>query len=306
MEDEIQDAYLDTKNPGSYTGLFNFYQTNKFVGKKKVASALQKVKGYRLHFPANKKIPRRFVYVPSINNQFGMDLIDIQKYSKSNYGKRYILAVVSFFSKMAWIEPIKDKTMVQVRDALERILTRAGVKPAYLQSDDGTEFMGSAMKKYCQDNNINQFTTNSPLKVTYVERYIRSIRQRIQRYMTHNKTKRFVHKLRDFEKGYQNSYHRAIGTTPSLVNQENESEIWDRLYSGKRRKKSLNQLKVGSKVNIKLAKSTFTKGYEVNFEDSEYEVEQVMPTNPTTYKVKAVDGTILERRFYRQELVPLD
>jgi len=121
---------LDTKNPGSYTGLYNFYQTNKFAGKKQIGKVLRQAKGYRLHFPANKKIRREFVYAPSINSQFGMDLIDIQKCAKSNFGKRYILAVVSVFSKMAWLEAIKEKTMVQVRDALERILTRSGVKPS--------------------------------------------------------------------------------------------------------------------------------------------------------------------------------
>src|ERR1700721_647155 len=116
MEGEVLDAYRDLSIPGAYTGLDNFYKTNQFAGKKRIQKELFKSKRYCLHYPANKKIKRRHVYVPTLNDQVGMDLLDIQKYSKSNYNKRYILVVLDFYSKMAWMEPIKRKTCVEVRD----------------------------------------------------------------------------------------------------------------------------------------------------------------------------------------------
>jgi hypothetical protein len=304
MEGDVLNAYRDLSNPGAYSGLHNFYKINKFAGKKRIQRELFKSKGYRLHFPSNKRIKRRQVYVPGINNQFGMDLIDIERFSKSNYNKHYILAVVCYFSKMAWMEPIKRKTCVEVRDALEKILNRAGVKPSHIQHDKGKEFEGKCMKDWTAANNIKQFTTSSPMKVSYVERFNRTIMQRISRYMTEKNTKRFVHKLRDFELAYQNSVHRAIGRTPASVNRQNESEVWDRLY-GKRSKASKGKLKVHSKVNIKIKKGAFVKGYAPNFEEKVHEVVKIIKTNPITYQLKDNEGTILERKFYGRELVSL-
>jgi len=306
MEDDVLKAYKDLSNPGAYSGLHNFYQTNKFIGKKRVKNELLKSKGYRLHHPANNRIPRRHVYVPTKNNQLGMDLIDIRKYSKSNYNKNYILLVVCFFTKMAWVEAIKNKTCVQVRDALEKILDRSGVKASFIQQDKGMEFEGSCMKRWTADNNIKQFTTSSPVKVSYVERMVRSLMGRISRYMTEKNTKRFVNKLREFEVAYQNSYHRSIGRTPASVNRENESEVWDALYAKRIRPKAVKDiLKLDARVNIKTTKAAFVKGYAPNFEDKVYKVVKVFQTKPKTYQVENESGVILERRFYKPELVPL-
>lgn len=38
------------------------------------------------------------------------DLIEMQPYKRENRGYRYILIVIDVFSKMAYAEPLKDKT----------------------------------------------------------------------------------------------------------------------------------------------------------------------------------------------------
>ena len=61
--------------------------------------------------------------VPTINHQFGADLIEI-KHPRSNYNKKYILAVLDHFSRSAWLEALKTKTADETLGAIKRIFKR--------------------------------------------------------------------------------------------------------------------------------------------------------------------------------------
>ena len=48
------------------------------------------------------------------DNIWGVDLADMQSLSKYNKGIKYLLCEIYFFSKYAWVAPIKDKKKVLV------------------------------------------------------------------------------------------------------------------------------------------------------------------------------------------------
>ena len=43
------------------------------------------------------------------DNIWGVDLADMQSLSKYNKGIKYLLCIIDFFSKYAWVIPIKNK-----------------------------------------------------------------------------------------------------------------------------------------------------------------------------------------------------
>ena len=43
----------------------------------------------------------------AINEQFVMDLVDLQKLAKWSQGYKYLLTVIDMLSKYAWVEPLK-------------------------------------------------------------------------------------------------------------------------------------------------------------------------------------------------------
>ena len=68
-----------------------------------------------------------------IDEQWVVDLIEVQTLAKQNKGYRYILVVIDAFSKHAWAQPIKKKTGKDVTDAFAKILKEArGKKPQTL------------------------------------------------------------------------------------------------------------------------------------------------------------------------------
>jgi len=69
------------------------------------------------------------VYVNGIDKIWAADLIEMQAFSKSNHGVRYLLTVIDVFSKYGWMLPLKDKTGKSVTDAFKKIFKKSKRKP---------------------------------------------------------------------------------------------------------------------------------------------------------------------------------
>ena len=86
---------------------------------------LEQLLNYTLHKPRRRRFPTLPTKVFSNNEQFVMDLVDIQTLAKYNKGYKYLLIVIDVFSKYAWVEPLKchrlgrslRKTMDKVRSS---------------------------------------------------------------------------------------------------------------------------------------------------------------------------------------------
>ena len=70
-----------------------------------------------------------------------------------------------------------------------------------------------------------------------VERFNRTLKQRMYRYFTTNNTLNFVPVLQSLVKGY-NTYHRSIKIAPCQVTEANSSEVYANLYKNKKKAKN--------------------------------------------------------------------
>ena len=62
-----------------------------------------------LHKPGIRKFKKGKVYSSYRDNIWGADLADMQSLCKYNKRIKYLLCVYDFFSKYAWVIPIKDE-----------------------------------------------------------------------------------------------------------------------------------------------------------------------------------------------------
>jgi hypothetical protein len=303
--EKVTKEYTNLRAPGAYSSLSGFIKSSKNKNQvpEVVENALRQIPGYRLHVPVPRKFKRRRVYVSGIDDQWAIDLLDMRKWSKSNYNKNYILCVVDVFSKMAWMEALKDKTMESVVAALEKVIKRTKRVCENLQSDEGTEFLNQKMKKLTAKHNINHFVVYSPMKCCIAERFFRTIGQKISRYMTQNKTKRFINKLTNFEFLYNNSYHRSIKMKPIEVNKSNEMDVWHNLFGNEKIPKKIKlHFKIGDSVRKMRVKTIFEKGYSSYFEDDVYYIHEIKESNPPMYYLRTADGKAIKGGYYKQEL----
>ena len=112
---------------------------------------------------------------------------------------------------------------------------------------------------------IHHFASESDQKAAVVERFNRTLKTRIWTYLSSKRTKKWVDTLPAIIKSYNGSYHRSIGMAPNKVTNEDEDQIWTRLYGdGDTYLKCLRNVKVGAKVRISRIKGVFDKGYMPN------------------------------------------
>ena len=168
--------FFDKKTKGSGVTLAN---------KSTIKSAPQNEElADKLHKPVIKNFKKREVYSAFRDNISAADLADMQLISKFNKGFRFLLCVIDIYSKYAWVVPLKVKKGVGIVNAFQSILKKSNRKPNKIWVDKGSEFHNSHFKKWLKDNNIEMYSTYNEGKSVIAERFIRTIKNKIYKYMT--------------------------------------------------------------------------------------------------------------------------
>ena len=72
----------------------------------------------------------------------------MQLISKYNKRIRYVLCAIDFFSKYAFVVPLKDKKGTTIVNAFQSILNNSKRKPNKIWVDQGSEFCNNAFKQF--------------------------------------------------------------------------------------------------------------------------------------------------------------
>jgi Integrase core domain/Chromo (CHRromatin Organisation MOdifier) domain len=292
------------------TGYGGIDDLSRKTGQKpgKVKEFLDQQDVYTLHRPIRKKFARRKVYVHKIDEQWQADLVDmnLKEFGNLNHPFKYILTVIDCFSKYTWAVPIKNKTGDEIVAAFTRIFTDYKRIPNKIQTDAGTEFYNSKVKKLFKENKIDLFSTKSDLKASIIERFNRTLKEKMWKVFSERNIYKWIDFLQDLVENYNTSYHRSIKMTPNEASKsENEPKVHENLFETEKIIKP-GKFKIGDKVRIARYKSRFDKGYMPNYTTEIFVIYKVLPTNPVTYKIKDLANEVVECSFYEQELVKYD
>ena len=96
----------------------------------------------------------------------------------------------------------------------QKILKEPNRKPNKIWVDKGSEFDNSSFKKWLKDNDIEIYSIHSEGKSIVTERFIRTLKTKIYRYMTSISKNVYIKKLDDIVNEYNNAYHRTIKKKP--------------------------------------------------------------------------------------------
>ena len=99
----------------------------------------------------------------------------MQAFYKFNRGIKYLLAVIDVFSKYGYMIPFQDKTCKSVASAFKTIFKER--KPEKMWVDKGKEFYNKDVKEL-----IELYSTENKEKSSVVERWIRTMKERIWKY----------------------------------------------------------------------------------------------------------------------------
>ena len=99
-------AYEDPQEPRALGGVQPFAQALE-LKTPQAQRILQSVLSYTLHKPRRTRFPTAPTLVFDRDEQWQMELVDMQKLSRRNQGHKYLLTVIDVLSKYAWAVPIK-------------------------------------------------------------------------------------------------------------------------------------------------------------------------------------------------------
>ena len=250
-----------------------------------------------LYEPIRRKFKKRRVLVNAIDEIWAADLVDMQAFSKFNRGVKYLLAVIGVFSKYGWLIPLKDKTGKSVAAALKTIFKER--KREKMWVDKGKEFYNKDVKDL-----IELYSTENEEKSSVVDRWIRTMKEKMWKYFSANSSNNFIHVLPDLVREYNNTRHSSIKMTPVQASKkENELRVWRNLYPEHLEIHDIKpKFSVGDKVRISKKKKTFEKGYTTRWTEEIFTIIEVKRTSPVTYRIADLNGEEIKGTFYEPEL----
>ena len=253
-----------------------------------------------LHKPITKNFSKRKVISNGIDKIWAADLVERQKFSKWNKGIKYLLMVIDVFSKYGWIAPLKDKkTESVISKAFNEIFKKSKRKPSMFWTDKGSEFISKHFKEFLKKEKIKLHHTENEEKSSVVERWNRTMKNRMWKMFTANNNTVYWDNLDKLVNDYNNTKHSSVKMTPNEASKkENEEKVFVNLYSDliywKPRKRKFS---IGDKVRIaKYKRRVFDKGYTPNW------TEEVLPTKTVTYEIVDSMDEEIEGSFYEKEL----
>ena len=257
--------------------------------------------------PARKTYPTRKVTVDGPNEVWSIDLAVMTDDKDSNDGMSMMLNCVDIFSRFAWSIPIPDKTMNVVLDGLKEIVKmNNNIYPKKLWTDQGGEFINSAVNKWCKENNITLYSTYGKAKSAFVERFNRTIKTNIWKFFISNNTHRWVDILPKLMLEYNMRKHRAINMSPKKAHNLTEAKVSE-LYDYQYRNVPIQNEKpqkfhVVDYVRISRIKGTFEKGYHPSWSLEIFKIIKANNTVPWTYDIEDNLKEQISGSFYEPEL----
>lgn len=188
---------------------------------------------------------------PAVRNNYQMDIMYLPNPSQ-NQNFKYLLTCIDVYSRYVFVKPMKSKTGEEVYAKFKAMMEQYG-RPVNLNLDLGKEFIYLPFKKYCEDNGIKLWYSDSEQenKNSIIERFHRTLRNMILKYEVAS-GKAYIKQLQKLINNYNSTEHTTIKQKPLNIwegKQVNQQSIT----------KLKNDYEVGDKVRHITKKKSFDK-----------------------------------------------
>ena len=146
-----------------------------------------------------------------------------------------------------------------------------------------------------QDNDIETYSTYKEGKSVFADRFIRTFKDKIYRYMTSVSKNVYINKFGDIVNKYNNTYHNTTKMKPVDV------KLSTYIDSGKENNEKDPKFDVDHVKRSKY-KNIFAKGYFRNWSEEVFVIKKVKTTVLWTYVSSDLNGEGIVGMFYEKEL----
>ena len=256
---------LYTQGAASYGSVRNLVKASN-LSVSKVRQFLQSKSSFTKFTLDTRKFKRMKAFARFKNEIWCMDLASVEKIPKDNNGIKYLLVRQDLFDRTVDAKQMKSKVSKETVRAFWSIITKRNCSEN-VWVDKGIELAGEC-KKSCKAEGLQIYSTMSETKAAFAERRIRSLKNKLYRYMEDNGYE-YIHKLTQFVTTLNCRRNCSIDLIPKNVK---SSDFLSILYSKPLREFRKPKFKVGDRVRIRMYDSPFRKGYKPQFTKVVFEI----------------------------------
>ncbi len=171
-------------NTSTFGSAANLQKTSK-LPLSKVLHYLHSNSTYTKFKTPIRKFKRLIAISPAIDEIWSMDLAFVDKLARHNNNVNYLLVSVDVLSRVLRVEPLVNKEATTTKEGLLQMVEKnRGRFPRKIWVDQGTEFRGS-FAVLCKEKSIVIYSTHSETKSALAERYIRTLKNVLYKYLEH-------------------------------------------------------------------------------------------------------------------------
>ena len=210
-----------------------------------------------------------------------MDIFDMQNYTRTNKGYKYILCIIDVFTRKVWTYAMKKKDNDNVQESFKKFLQQSGIQnntPTILMSDNDSTFINKSFQEILEKNKIihqpNIIDDHHALGL--IDRFARTIKTIFTRLFVQTKSDNWIDHIDEIVANYNNNGHTSIDNIKpnDAFLKKNLKKIYNINYEKSLFNISVSDIDVNDKVRIKI-KGQFRKGTEARYTDEVYTVKKV-------------------------------
>ena len=289
----IKSIYFD---PAGFGGI---QKTYKDVKEKNNKITLKDVKDW---YDKNIDKKTQLKGYNSFINDEAYDEYEIDLAFIKNNGKIHILLVMlDIFSKYATAIEIQSKETPDVIAGIMEGFIKMGKKPKRIYSDNEGAIKSKLFEQYCKENNIQLIFTRT--HAWAVERFIRTLKDKMLKRLEYDKTKDFKQILFEVLLTYNNKdVHSSTGLTPNEARKdENRLQVKLTLEMHRISKRTYPDLNINDKVKIYKKKEKFDKEFKSVWLKDIHKISDIK----TSFGQKYYYVENMKQPFLRNELLLL-
>ena len=170
---------------------------------------------------------------------------------------------------------LERKKGIIITDGFQKFLDESNRKRNKIWLGKGSKLYNRPMKLWLEKNGIERYSMHNAGKSVIAEIFIRTLKNKIYKYMTSISKTVYIDKLDDIVNKYNNTYS-TIKMKPVDVKSNTYIDFSEEVND--KNPKS----KIADNVRISKYKNVFTKGYNPNWSEEVFVIKKVKNTVPWT------------------------
>ena len=160
----------------------------------------------------------------------------------------------------------------------------------------GSEFYNRSMKSWLESNVIEMYSTHNEGKSVVTERFIKTLKSKINKYMTSVSKNMYIDKLGDIVNKHNNTI--IVQLKWNLFDVKSNAYI----DSSNETNNANPKCKIGDIVRISKYRNISAKHYRPNWSENIFVIEKVKNTVPWIYVINDLNGEKNFQTYFKNEL----